>query len=50
MDPENLKRANPCCFKCANTKKAKELREKHSVLDELLSLGLKEPGNDRKEL
>jgi ribosomal protein S27AE len=43
MDSENMKRANPVCFKCANTKKAKELRSKHTVLQELIDLGIKEP-------
>ncbi len=42
MDSENLKRSNPVCFKCANTKKARELRSKHTVLQELLDLELRQ--------
>ena len=48
MDTANLQRSNPVCFKCANDKKSKALRAKHSVLQELIDLGLKEEGNNAK--
>ncbi len=35
MDYENLRRAEPVCFKCSNTKRAAAVRGKFEVLDEL---------------
>lgn len=48
LDSRNLQRSNPACFKCAGDKKSKELRSKHTVLQELIDLGLKEASDTSK--
>jgi hypothetical protein len=36
MDYENLKRATPVCFHCSQSKKARALKNKYDIFEEIL--------------